>query len=310
MDRPYAGRYPFVSVPCFHPLQAWQLESGEVVFAEKGRVRRPLVLPCGQCHGCRLERSRQWAVRIMHEASLWDASSFVTLTYDDEHLPVQGQLVYKHFQLFMRRLRKARADRKVRFFMCGEYGEKFQRPHFHACLFNVEFPDRELFSTAGGNRLYTSAELSRLWTDGFASVGELSFDSAAYVARYCMKKVNGKLADDHYRRTDLITGEMVEMEPEFSHMSLKPGIAGEWFDRYWKDVVVRDEVHVNGTRAKPPRFYDKRLLVIDADKFDEIAYERYLKSVEFQDDTSPERLRVREEVARARSNLKIRSYEV
>lgn len=297
---------------------------------------RPLVLPCGQCVGCRLERSRQWAVRIMHEAQMHASSYFVTLTYAPENLPVQGQLVYSHFQKFMRRLRKWQPDKKyeewyeevtdevtgdvvrvkrrrllnpIRFFMCGEYGEQFSRPHFHACLFGLRFDDLKLFSTAGGNRLYTSDTLSSLWTDGFASVAELSFDSAAYVARYCVKKVNGKLADDHYRKTDLITGEIYEMEPEFSHMSLKPGIGAKWFEKYWKEVAVKDSVRVNGANAKPPRFYDKRLLVIDPDKYDEIAYERYLTSVEFQDHTSPDRLRVREEIARARLNLKSRSFE-
>ena len=127
-------------MPCFHPLDAWQCSNGDVVFTDnlaRNDVIRRLALPCGRCVGCRLERSRQWAVRCMHEASMHMFNSFVTLTYDDDHLPEYNSLNYKHFQDFMKRLRKSHNG--VRFYMCGEYGEDFSRPHYHALLFNCFF---------------------------------------------------------------------------------------------------------------------------------------------------------------------------
>lgn len=182
---------------CVCPLSAWQTESGAIVFAERGNIRRSLTLPCGQCIECRLERSRQWGVRIMHEASLHDANSFVTLTYNDENLPHDGGLVYRHFQLFMHRLRK-RVPSKIRFFMCGEYGENFGRPHFHACIFGLDFVDKTLWQVRNGVKLYRSKKLESLWEFGYSSIGTVTFESAAYVARYIMKKVTGDAAETHY----------------------------------------------------------------------------------------------------------------
>lgn len=295
-------------MPCFSPLSAWQTEGEEVVFVERGKIRRALTLPCGQCIGCRLERSRQWAVRCVHEASMHEENCFITLTYDDEHLPPHGSLVYRHFQLFMKRLRKRAPG--VRFYMCGEYGEQFKRPHFHACLFGYRFPDMVLFKRGGsGCDVFTSAILSELWTDGFASVGELTFDSAAYVARYCTKKMTGPDAESHYWRVDFATGEVVSVTPEFGHMSLKPGIGATWFDKYKNDVYPHDHVIVNGFEAKPPRFYDKRLLMLDPDTAEFMEVVRYKKSLASSVDCTVERLRVREIVTRARLSFKCRSLE-
>ncbi|MEO5355656.1 MAG: hypothetical protein H7835_21005, partial [Magnetococcus sp. XQGC-1] len=93
----------------------------------------------GQCVGCRLERSRQWAIRVMHEASQHEHNCFITLTYNDDNLPANGSLNYRHFQNFMKRLRKYYVEFTVRFYMCGEYGENFARPHYHACIFAIMF---------------------------------------------------------------------------------------------------------------------------------------------------------------------------
>lgn len=295
-------------MPCYSPIAAWQTEGGDVVFVERGRIRRALTLPCGQCIGCRLERSRQWAVRCMHEAALHEKNAFITLTYDPENLPLYGSLVYRDFQLFMKRLRKHAPG--VRFFMCGEYGELYQRPHYHACLFGYQFPDLKYYSRgASGSDNYTSELLSRLWTVGFATVGQLTFESAAYVARYVCKKVTGSAADAHYCRTDLRTGEIVQVEPEFGHMSLKPGIGAKWLDKYYSEVYPFDRVIVRGHPAKPPRFYDKRLETLDYEKFEELDLTRYTKSVSSAEDCTPERLRVREAVTRARLKFKVRSLE-
>lgn len=295
---------------CFYPLDAWQLESGQVVFAERGKIRRHLKLPCGQCVGCRLERSRQWAVRCVHEASLHKANAFVTLTYDDEHLPAHGSLVYRDYQLFMKRLRK-RIGKPVRFFMCGEYGDKLSRPHFHACLFGAEFPNMYEWATTGsGSKIYRSALLESIWPYGFASIGDVTFESAAYVARYVMKKVTGNAASVHYQRGfDVSTGEVLIAEPEFCHMSLKPGIGANWIERFKGDVYPEDRCIINGVKVKPPRYYDKWLAAMHGFESDEVDYDRYLKSLSCSADSSPARLAVREEVTLARLNFKPRSLE-
>lgn len=281
---------------CFRPLQAWQTEGGEVVFSERGAIRRPLVLPCGQCIGCRLERSRQWATRCMHESSLHDFSSFVTLTYDEDHCP--DDLIYWHFQKFMKRLRKEFGP--TRFFMCGEYGERFKRPHFHACLFGCFFSDRVLHSNDGGFKLYRSAKLDRLWPLGFASVGDVTFESAAYVARYCMKKVTGDAADAAYSRLNLATGEVFSVTPEFCHMSTNPGIGKPWLDEFAGEVLDHGNVVTRGHLSSIPRFYRRKLADIDSDRAEALeflAYDRMTEEV--LSHTSPSRLAAREIVLTA-----------
>jgi len=291
-------------VACFRPLTAWQLDDGQVVFRERGSVRRELQLPCGQCVGCRLDRSRQWAVRCIHEAQSHEHSCFVTLTYDDGHH--RPSLHYPDFQKFMKRVRKKFG--RVRFYMCGEYGEQFSRPHFHACLFGVYFADRVPWKNLeSGSVLYRSAALEALWPFGYSTVGDVTFESAAYVARYVMKKVTGDRADLHYNRVDVRTGEEITLTPEFNRMSLKPGIGADWFRRFKSEVLVRDGVVINGRVVKTPRYYDNMLAAMDGYKLDELKFERLSKALAFADDQVPERLAVREKVASAGLKLKKRT---
>jgi len=259
---------------CFRPIDAWQLDSGEVVFAERGKIRRSLTLPCGQCVGCRLERSRQWAIRCMHETAMHDASSFVTLTYDDNHLPTDNSLSYRDFQLFMKRLRAKVGS--VRFYMCGEYGEQFSRPHFHACIFGFGFPDRVAFSrSSSGCMVYRSPLLESLWSFGYSSLGDVTFESAAYVARYVMKKVTGRLAASHYEYVSPITGEIISRTPEFCRMSLKPGIGANWFKKFTTDVTTTDSVVLRGgMQSKPPRYYDKLLANLNPEEHEYLEVRR------------------------------------
>lgn len=293
---------------CFHPISAYQLDSGEVVFVERGAVRRPLSLPCGQCIGCRLERSRQWATRCMHEAQLYDMSSFVTLTYSDDCCPVDMSLHYRDFQLFMKRLRKRFGA--VRFYMCGEYGEKYFRPHFHACLFGCHFADRVPWSTGnGGFQLYRSKVLDDLWPSGFASVGDVTFESAAYVARYVMKKVTGDLADAHYERVCSVTGEILSVVPEFTRMSLKPGIGMNWIRLYHPEVIANGAVIVRGHKSAIPRYYKNYLRYTDG--YEALDFELFKASCrpEVLEHTTPERLAVREIVMKAAVSVFGRSLE-
>lgn len=212
-----------------------------------GFSARPLTFACGQCIGCRKERARQWAVRCVHEASLYDNNCFLTLTYDDYHLPADGSLNKRDIQLFLKRLRKQFGD-GIRFLQCGEYGEKYNRPHHHVLLFNFDFPDKVLFYNCRSHKLYIADSLCKLWDKGFSTIGPLTYDSAAYVAGYVLKKITGKLSEFHYDG----------LEPEFITMSRRPGIARAWYEKNKDNIYDNDLVYLNaGVVGRPPRYYDR-----------------------------------------------------
>jgi hypothetical protein len=293
---------------CFKPLKAYQCFDKSIVFTEarKHDIVRSLELPCGQCVGCRLERSRQWAIRCMHEASLYKDNCFITLTYDEEHLPEDYSLHYDDFQRFMKRLRKRYQGKTIRFYMAGEYGENFGRPHFHACIFNLDFEDKYLWQkTDSGSKIYRSKILEELWPFGYSSIGEVNFQSAAYVARYIMKKVTGDMAEQHYEEVNFTTGEIIQRKPEFNKMSLKPGIGYKWYQKYKDDVYPHDYVIVNGKKCKPPKFYDKKYADDYPYEFDQLQWDREKSAKAQVFDNTPERLLVKEEVLKAKlSRLK------
>lgn len=312
-------------MPCYHPLDAARATGSDMTPLIYAKGRRPdplargweaLQIPCGQCIGCRLEHSRTWAVRIMHEASLHEDNAFVTLTYDDDHLPVDGCLNKKHFQDFMKRLRKAHAPRTIRFFHCGEYGESYDRPHYHACLFNVHFPDQKIYKREQNNVYYTSAELEKLWGKGYAVIGELTFESAAYVARYVCKKITGPLALEHYMRDHPLTGCVRELTREYATMSRggrkegPGGLGAQWFEEYESDVYPWDEVIVRGHPTKPPRYYDKLHEAGQPVSMNRVRQKREEENKQRAENNTPARLDVRERVKKAQVNLHLtRSYE-
>lgn len=267
---------------CTSPLQAWRDPRKGISFSKSSHSGEELQLPCGQCIECRFKRSRDWAVRCMHEASLHDKNAFITLTYAPEHLPSDGSLDYKPFQKFMKRLRKQFTGTNIRFYMCGEYGENFGRPHFHACLFGVDFSDKKyLTKTKSGSVIYTSKTLEKLWPFGLSSIGDVNFQSAAYVARYIMKKITGDASFKHYNQIDA-DGVITTRKPEFTRMSLKPGIGAGWLDKFHSDVYPHDFVVVNGRKNAVPRYYDKKISknvdgTFDDYDIDEIQYARFLR---------------------------------
>lgn len=284
-------------MPCYKPLSAWRDSSGAIFFSDRGRGDR-IDLPCGRCIGCRLERSRQWATRIMLEAQAHEKTSFLTLTYNDSNLPSPPSLRYIDYQLFMKRLRREVGP--VRFFMCGEYGDQNRRPHYHACIFGADFSDDRLLwsTTSQGHGLYRSPKLESLWPHGHSLIGELTFESAAYVARYVLKKVTGDQASAHYRFIDA-DGAVHQLEPEFCHMSLKPGIGALWFDKYRADVYPHDYIVINGVKTKPPRYFDRLLKRVSPDVLLEIKTQREYDGYQRRDDATDDRLAVRETVTRA-----------
>ena len=297
-------------MPCYHPMQGYRsrADGKTIVFnPTHGWVDRPLTIPCGQCVGCRLERSRQWAVRCVHEASLHEDNCFITLTYNNESLPEDGSLNKKHFQDFMKRLRKKYKNKKIRYYHCGEYGDKNFRPHYHAIIFGLEFDDQKLFTVNNGEKLYTSEKLEKLWPFGFSTIGTVTFESAAYVARYVMKKVNGKNAKNHYERVDSNTGEIYILVPEYNTMSRRPGIAAGWFDKYKDDVYPSDNIHLREKTFRPPKFYDKMYEHLMPNEMEKIKKQRMINMQKHATDNTSERLEVKEQVKNAQLNKLIRS---
>lgn len=300
-------------MPCYYPLTAWRAKyvnpSGKrsLVFNPKEALQPddPVELPCGQCIGCRLEKSRQWAMRIMHETSLYRDNCFITLTYDPEHLPEDLSIRKEEFQKFMKRLRKKFPETKIRFFGCGEYGDENLRPHYHAILFNLDFMDKELCQiTKQGHRLYKSETLSNIWPYGFNVIGDVTFESAAYVARYVMKKRTGDSQEtkEHYLRVDEESGQMFEVQPEFVLMSNRPGIGKDWYDIYGKNTHEKDFITMNGIKMKPPKFYDKLLALVDEHQLADIKEERVHYARKFTEQNGMERLRVREKIQKRKAN--------
>jgi hypothetical protein len=242
----------------------------------------------------------------MHEASLHEQTCFLTLTYDDAHLPMYGNLNYRDFQLFMKRLRKS-CGYPVRFYMCGEYGERKRRPHYHACLFGHSFLDMVYDSkSSSGFELFSSSSLSRLWPLGRSTIGHLTYESAAYVARYVMKKVTGPAAGEHYAHVDE-DGVVHDLVPDFNSMSLRPGIGTDWLRLYYPEVVANGSIVMNGRPHPIPKFYADRLKGLAA--FDGLLAERAKFASALPYDDSVARLAVKETVANAKLASKVRSLE-
>lgn len=283
-------------MPCYRPLVAdysgVNTVSGKrkIVFRSDGE----LLLPCGKCVGCLLERSRQWAVRCTHEAQFYKdyfkmESSFVTLTYNNEN--VGRSLDRRDCVRFMKYLRKEFSDRKIKFYMCGEYGSKNWRPHFHYCIFGVDFSeDRYIWkSSSNGDIYYRSPTLERIWTKGFSVIGALNFQTVAYTARYILKKYRGTK-----RKSEQWYDGRV---PEFTGMSLKSAIGREYCEKFLYDIYGEDKDHiiVNGNKCKPPRYYDKLLERTDIDLYNTIK-ERRIAEWKAKDQELYDRLLVRESV--------------
>lgn len=292
-------------MPCYHPMRGYRSRtvnaSGKrsIVFNyNQGYKDLPVEVPCGQCIGCRLERSRQWAIRCVHEASLYKNNCFLTLTYSPENLPSDNSLHVEDFQKFMKRLRK-RFGRNIRYFHCGEYGENFGRPHYHAIIFNFDFKDKKLAPIRQHEdperHLYVSKELQKLWPFGFSTIGNVTFESAAYVARYVTKKVTGKAALHHYNQIDPDTGEILqERKPEYVTMS--QGIGRDWLKKWKTDVYPDDFIILRGKKLTVPKYYNTKFEIEHPNEYKKIKANRINKSKQNAENNTRDRLDVREEI--------------
>lgn len=281
---------------CFHVIKAWspasKIDGGRFVFDATKALNpdRPVFLPCGQCVGCRSQRASAWAVRCHHEARMHDASAFVTLTYDDEHMTLNGSVDLRHTQLFMKRVRN-HFGAGVRFFLCGEYGETTLRPHYHALLFGMDFPDKVKQRVREGYPVYTSDLLSEIWPYGSHEIGSVTPKSAGYCAQYVRKKITGAPASEHYLRPHPVTGDLHRVEPEFATQSRRPGLGADWFHKYGSDAFPSDFLVVDGRKVRPPDFYLKKLALGEVASVADITTSRPLRDFSSQPSQRIKRLR-------------------
>lgn len=326
-------------MPCYSPLLGWKdLSTGGITFRRECGSQK-MEVACGQCLGCRLDHSRMWAMRIVHESAMYEhlaGNCFITLTYRDVedctedqlrngfHVPSDWSVHKTHWQKFMKRLRKHFEPQKLKFFAVGEYGARCKhgidldrvscpvcntgRPHYHACIFNCSFEDLEAYQCRDGVMRYTSATLESIWKYGFVDVGQLNFESAAYVARYSLKKVTGVRADDWYTTFD-VDGNITYIDPEFCLMSrgrnAGEGIGASWFAKYKDDVFPSDQVPVpgSGVYRGVPRYYEKLFEISDPLKLEEIKEVRQEFRKAHASEYTPERLMAKYKVCKARRDI-------
>lgn len=321
-------------VACYSPLKGFvDRATGGITFRPAASAGRRMEVACGQCLGCRLDYSRMWAARIVHEASLHadrGGNSFITLTYRDRrqcdpvqlakgyHIHDDWSLHVDDFQRFMKRLRKATPGERVRFFHVGEYGEfcrhglsvsvcewcSVGRPHYHAILFNRSFPDRKVIGRRRETVDYTSEELEGLWKYGLVHVGDVTMQSAAYVARYCLKKVTGSASAGYYENVDE-DGVIHRVAREYATMSRRPGVGRDWFAEYASDCFPSDEIPVPGVGVLPkvPRYYAELYGRGDPEGLEAVKARRQEFRLSHSEEYTPERLRSKYLVKKAQVGL-------
>lgn len=274
-------------------------------FEEAGLLSQ---IPCGKCVGCRLDYSREWANRCMHEASYYSSNLFLTLTYDETTLPIgtdvlfdpdtgeivldeetgqvktvqRGVLVPRDLQLFLKsfriELQRKYGQTGVRFYACGEYGEEGLRPHFHVIAFNCELPDMVYWYRRNGMTYYVSEFLLKVWQKGICAVTEVNWNTCAYVARYVMKKRKGKMNKSLQEMRERVG---VQFQDEFVRMSLKPGIGWQYYQDHKDTIYKTDEDFVQKkdrtVKVKPAKYFDRLFDLDDPDRMFEIKQERRAK---------------------------------
>ena len=244
-------------MPCYRPITGYRSKDKNangkrpIVFTlVEGFIDRPVQFGCGKCIGCKLKHSSEWAIRCIHEASLYpqNSNAFLSMTYAPHMLPQNCSLVKSDLQKFFKRLRKAISPRKIKYLAIGEYGDQTHRPHYHALVFNYGFPDKKLKKLSySGHRLYISEELDKIWGHGHCWIGDLTFQTAAYCARYSMKKI--------FKHS--LSYEDNGITPEF--LTCSNGIGRKFINsKMERDNALRDGYFVhNGKKYPIPRYYDK-----------------------------------------------------
>lgn len=288
---------------CTSPVLVWDSkvvnESGKrspVFTATKGIPGSEHYIPCHQCTGCRVDHGSTWKLRLIQESRFHDMKSFLTLTINEAHYPKDGSIRKKDLQLFFRRLRKHYPGLKVSYYAVGEYGTRTGRAHYHVILFGWDFHvDRRPHSkNEFGHQLYKSATLDAIWGKGECLIGAVSSTSCGYVSGYAMKKVNGKRAEEHYRHVDKVTGETWIREREFSLISTRPAIGLRHFQKYANQMYIRGSVIDMGRELPIPKYYDRKLGEVDPGRLERVKDARIAKALDHPEDSTPERLLVKE----------------
>lgn len=302
---------------CFSPMKMYwtgnYTDNGKKEYtfvASKGYADVSVEVPCGKCLGCIQDRRRDMSMRMNDEASMYERNCFITLTVDEEHMEEvfpDRNLSKRPFQLFMKRLRKeCKGDYyprpswytgknwnayPIRAVYCGEYGETFGRPHYHAVLFNFDFADKKLLYN-GDNPLYTSEQLQSLWPYGFSTIGEVTFGSCAYVCGYVLKKTN-RLEDYVDKQTGLIR------EPEFIVFPRGFGLGRPWYEKNHKYVFNYDRrVLRGGVFVRPSKYYDKLFDGQRPEDMADLKKKRFARSLDSMG--KPRHLAAKEEILAAK----------
>lgn len=253
-----------------------------------------------------------WETRMIHEMHYHKESCFLTLTYDDDHLPEDRSLSRYDLSCFFKRLRKAYPAKNIRYVAAGEYGTRLGRPHYHVILFGLAFDD--LLPLALGNgrgddrrafktKLFKSQALTDIWGLGFTSVGDASPRSFRYVAKYTVKKSHGNASALEY--VNLATGEIHQRIDEFIQPSL--GIGKQFFMDHYKQLYEHDGVVIDGYKRPLPRYYDKLYEKINPQHLMEVKAKRVERLDNIPDwDKSVLRGNVKEQVALSRYRVRER----
>lgn len=274
----------------------------------------PELIPCQKCIGCQLEKSRQWANRGYLERKMWEQNWFVTLTYDDDHLPMaeeittsnditftdidgnwKGILIPKDLELFRKNLRQKlnrnQGETGIRFLYCGEYGGKKDRPHYHLIIFNCNLPKDSFYNpkVIKDEIYWQNYIIEESWggirgknwdfpidpdSKGKSNISEVTWNNIAYTARYIMKKQNGLYSEEDYAAKGQIK--------EFFGASTMPGIGKPYFDEHWKEIYERDEIIIKNKKGtistRPPKYFDDLLQKIDPERMEAIKRKRRIQA--------------------------------
>lgn len=258
---------------CSNPITAYRSESvndtgkRSIVFKyQEASATHPeiITIPCGVCLNCKINKAKEWTIRLMNEKLEHEKSMFLTLTIEDKFIPSNGSLVKSDFVNFMKRYREFIYPERIRFYHVGEYGDGKERPHHHAIIFGHSFDDLAHHYQLNNIVHYTSETLSKLWKLGLCEVGDVTTASCAYVARYCQKKLYGSLCADRYQ------GRL----PEYSTMSRRPGIGAKFVKKFSGDIYPHNFIVENGIKFKVPKFYDEILKVDNPELFDKVKLSR------------------------------------
>lgn len=289
-------------MPCYRPVTVWKPDRGGPVSFREVKDSREIAIPCSRCVGCRIGMRDAWAFRCFAESKMHKENAFITLTYDDEHFPKDGSLDHRHWQLFAKRLRERAGS--FRFFMCGEYGDEYARPHYHALIFGFGFPDRvKCNSVYSKSDLYRSELLADTWGKGMCTIGEVTYESARYCAVYTTKRVSKERWEEIGFSVDKSSGEVLHKLQPYGRMSLKPGIGATWFEKYWQECATHDAVFVRNRKGRIPRYFDDMLEDISPETLEDLSFRRSKVDEEVLRNSTRERLEVREACALAKQKF-------